>query len=444
MVSRRNIFLGLLAAAVFLPAAEAPNPAPYSATSPHWPHIRTMITDFRIRYVNDPGQQKREYEWTAQHYDRVMGGDIAQFKKRNPRLQHYIYALNWTVPLTADESLASVYYGDMRKWFKAHPDFRIEDAFLHDRRCAEKIERCRVVHKIWDSQRWIVNPKDPGLRAYQRDRFRRLLGPYSGFLEDGIFLDEHASGDILTVLKDVPLAEYKDADSYLRDIVALLREEREALGPGKLIMINTGTYVTEPNAGMIRAAGASHMENILSPVREMEERWSFIERMNQAGEFLDVVAGYDVPARFDAGNSDTPIARLQLFLLGAYYMISPADPEAMAMHVQAGWKEPFAKSWIPAQEVDVGAPLGPRKLYKEGTDPAGMKYHVWIREFERATVLVRPKIYWKDDVYDGSTAVDVPLPAGSYVALRADGRPGPAAATLKLRHSEAVILLKRP
>src|SRR6185437_2581335 len=111
------------------PAASA-----YSATSPHWPWIRTMVTDFRTQYVSNAGQRNRERAWTAAHFDFVMSGDVQQYKSLNPAIRVIPYALDWNVMQPGEQKsagLATSYYDDMQQWFAAHPQYPLEKAFIH-------------------------------------------------------------------------------------------------------------------------------------------------------------------------------------------------------------------------------------------------------------------------------------------------------------------------
>ena len=58
----------------------------------------------------------------------LLSGDtisVAEYRKRNPRIALYRYALLWTVTLPGEEKRDEPgvsYYADMRRWYAAHPD----------------------------------------------------------------------------------------------------------------------------------------------------------------------------------------------------------------------------------------------------------------------------------------------------------------------------------
>jgi hypothetical protein len=180
----------------------------YSTTSPHWPHIRTLATDFYYRWTPE------ERAWAGKHYDGALSGNGNAWRAANSGVVHLPYTLLWTV-LTPNNSeppsVSSVYYQDMTQWYAAHPEYRMEDAFLHT--STSKSTATRVEVMIWDSDRYLINPADPGARAYTVDRYRRLVQS-----EEGVFVDEAASGDILPRVKagvELDPAQYQSAYTSL-------------------------------------------------------------------------------------------------------------------------------------------------------------------------------------------------------------------------------------
>ncbi|MDQ6829797.1 MAG: Ig-like domain-containing protein, partial [Gemmatimonadota bacterium] len=160
----------------------------YSAGSaPHFSHIQTQITDWRIQNLSSTSQRSSEYDWLVTHYDHAMGGLIDQQKSRMPTFTQIEYALYLTLvrPGYDPPSLASGYYADMQAWYAAHTQYNIEDAFLHDPG-APKSLASRRVGSIWGSQRWFINVADAGARVYQSDRMVRIVNQIPGFTRDGV------------------------------------------------------------------------------------------------------------------------------------------------------------------------------------------------------------------------------------------------------------------
>jgi hypothetical protein len=403
-------------------------------------------TDYRIQYLPDGAQRAAEYQWAARHLDRVTldFGDkrsMPEYRRLNPSAEVIRYALNWTVVQPgslAAEDPGVAYYPHMRAWYARHPEFRLEDAFLHDRRCGRKALECRITLNIWKQNRWPINPGDAGLQAYHRERLASVAAD-----ANGLFLDEHSSGDIRDRLEPGRLVEYATWEKYERDMLTLLRALRATLGPRKHILLNTATYVTSFDAQMVDAAGGTHAEAFNNPFYpEMEKRWRFAESVIARGGRMDLGVGGDTPSTYTRGNSATPTARRRLWELASYYLIAPAAPGLLAYAPGIKSRRPFAEQWVAAAEMDIGSPQGARRILAEGRDRSRRAYRVWSRTYDHALVLVRPLIERGNAGYGEETGVELSLPPGrTYRPLEADGRVGPPVSRVVLRASEAAILL---
>jgi hypothetical protein len=359
----------------------------------------------------------------------------------------YRYVLTWTVLQPAvgwDTDPAVTYYAHMQQWYGRHPEYQLESAFLHDAtKCgvATRSQACRLSVHIWSSDRWIVNPADAGLRAYDRERLAAIASDV-----DGLFIDEHSSGDMRDRLKAQSILEYPDWSAYEGDVVQLLREIRTAVGAGKRLLLNSYNYVTPWDVQMTVAAGGAHAEAFNNPVYpEMESRWRHVEAVLAAGASMNLPPpSGDMPAGYTSGSFDTPTARRRIWELASYYLVAPAQPGLLFFN-DIGHKlaQPFAASWLGAVEANIGVPIGARRVYAEGADGTGRRYRVWAREYERALVLVRPVIEWGNNSYGDETAVDVALPATErWRPLEQDGRVSAAVERVQLRAGEAAILVK--
>ena len=419
----------------------------YSETSPHWPQIRTMVTDFRTQYQKPP-QRAAEIAWAARHFDYVISGDQSAYKRVNPSVKCYRYAIFWSVMVPGPKitpSLASAYYDDMVAWFRAHPQYALEDAFLHQAQTTKAPDN-RVVTKIWDSRRYMLNPGDPGLRAYQVDRMTRFAAD-----ADGVFLDEFGSGGIHGAMKGGVL-EYPRLATYDHDLTTLLGAAKAALG-GRALMINTSEYKYASDFEMILASGAAHLERMNNPLSSaMPERWRWIDSLLARNVLVELVTldSWDdaknprgVFSTYTPGDYSSKSERLKMWELASYYMVVPAMPDHLLLDLQNAWTVPFSSVWLRAEEFDVGHPLGVRRLYRTGRDPVGNNYQVWARDFDHAVVLARPTAWWKDQTYGDTTAVSIPLPNGEALRLlHGDGALGPPVTSVTLRNAEAAILVK--
>jgi len=431
------------------PTALSHGEAPYSSTSPHWPWIRTMVTDFRTGYVSSASQRSTERSWAAAHFDFVMGGDAQQYKSLNPSIRVIPYALDWAVIQPGEQKstgLATSYYGDMQQWYAAHPQFRLEQAFLH-LAGSEASPATRLQFTSWGSKRWAINPGDSGARAYAEDRIRRFSAN-----SDGVFFDGHASGDIGKALGKTPLAEYPDRQVYQRDLVEYLHDIAQAIAP-KIVMINTAEYMKPFDYSMVKAAGAVHLERMNNPLNaSMPERWRWVDTLLAQNVLVELVplnswaeanSAHGVFATYSRGNYTSAAERLKMFELASYYLVVPSSPDHLFLDLENAWKVPYDQVWLNAQEYDVGHPTGARHVIETGRDSTNNGFSIWAREFDHALILARPSGSWRVKDFDDSTAVSVPLPNGeSLRPLHGDGTLGSPVTSVTLRNSEAMILVR--
>ncbi|HET7621808.1 MAG TPA: hypothetical protein VFK39_07900 [Gemmatimonadaceae bacterium] len=410
----------------------------YSTSSPHWSHIRTLATDFYYHWTPD------QRAWAGAHFDAALSGNTEAWFAANPTVTQLPYTLFWTVLTPGNDSrpyLSSTYYDDMKQWYAAHGEYRLEDAFLHT--STSKSEATRVTARIWDSYRWMINPSDPGARAYTVDRYRRLVEG-----TNGVFIDEASSGDILPRVRDA--VEFSEA-RYQADYTSLLAEIKRVYG-SKTIMLNTAEYTKDFDRANAIAAGAVHLEKFNNPLKtQMNRRWEWVEELRANGVAVDLVNPYSAAwadehsYEYPKGNYATSGDRMTMWELASYYMVVGQNPDGLYFHLLApDWNTPLSDYWLPAIEANIGHPTGARDDSRQGTDPTGQPYTIYSRDFERALVLIRAQRGWGAQNYKDATAVEVDLPSGdTWFPLNADGTLGTAVTKVKLRNSEALILIKK-
>jgi hypothetical protein len=423
--------------------------AQYDSVSRHWPHIRVQVTDYRIGYLADAATREAEFKWTGAHGDDILldasdSRSVPKYRLYDPNAKIDRYVLNWTVIQAGSEpeNNSTAYTTHMQKWYAAHPSYQLENGFLHDAsKCSggTKTAACRVTFKIWNSARFALNPGDAGVRAYQRDRFKEVLSD-----ADGLFLDEHGSGDFDDNLSSLKIVEYPSSATYKTDVVSWLADLKAAVAPKKLV-INTATYISSWDTQLANAAGGAHAEGINNPFRaDLEQRWDFMEALNKGGTAVEMVPAGDTPANYTAGGSANAAARRKLFQLASYYLVVPSPADLLRFNWGPDWTTPYSTQWYKAIEVDVGKPISPRHIMGEGKDPAGHSYRIWAREFENAVVFVRPVIEWSSQTYDDGTALTITMPSGdTYLPLSTDGTVGAPTDRVTLRTSESAILLRK-
>jgi hypothetical protein len=410
----------------------------YSATSPHWPHIRTMMTDFYY------GWNAAERSWAGQHYDYAMSGSAAAWLAANPTVGHLPYTLVWTVIVPNSKSapsLGTVYYSDMVAWYHTHTSYNIENAFLH-RAGAARDSAGRKVVPIWDSQRWIINPGDAGARAYQVDRFQRITAT-----EGGAFVDE-ASSDMTG--RTSGTIEYPLSSDFEAPMTATFAAIKQAMG-SKTLMLNTAEYTKPFDRANVLAAGAVHMERMNNAFSSgTSQTWQWVESLTNQGVLVDFVTIYSsqyvnsIPTTYPHGNSATGAQRMKLWELASYYMVVPSTPQNLVLQLENSWSSPYSSLWIRAQEANIGHPVSARVLASRGTDPLGQSYALYTRDMDKALVIMRVNQGWGSHSYTDGTAVTIPLPTtDQWVPLNADGTLGSPVTSVTLRNVEAAILLKK-
>ncbi|MDQ2767570.1 MAG: Ig-like domain-containing protein [Gemmatimonadota bacterium] len=409
----------------------------YSATSPHWPHIRTMMTDFYYAW------NSAERSWAGQHYDYAMSGTGGAWRTANATVNHMPYAIVWSVIIPnvhSSSSLGTVYYADMVAWYRAHPAYNIENAFVHLAGAHDSAGRKSVM--IWDSQRWIINPADPGSRAYQVDRFQRLTAG-----EGGAFVDE-ASSDMTGQTRGSQ--EFPRPSDFEAPQTATFAAIKRGMG-NKMLMLNTAEYTTAFDRANLIAAGAAHLERMNNAFFSgMAQRWEWVESLMSQGVVVDFVTTYSsryvntIPSTFPHGNSATSAQRMKLWELASYYMVVPSSPEKLVLQLENEWSLPYSSLWTRAQEANIGHPLSARVLASRGTDPLGQSYAVYTRDMDKALVIMRVNQGWGSHSYSEGSAVTIPLPStDQWVPLNADGTLGSPVTSVTLRNVEAAILLKK-
>ncbi|MGH7621967.1 MAG: hypothetical protein ACREMU_06470, partial [Gemmatimonadaceae bacterium] len=334
----------------------------------------------------------------------------------------------------------SSYYADMKSWFASHKQYVFEHAFEH-RKGAARDSAGRVAFTRLGTKRWAINPADPGAMAYSLDRMKRIIAP-----DNGVFLDEMATGDMNALLGS--MLETPSHTAYAEALAPLLGMIQRATR--KRLIPNTAEYMTPADRANIVASAGVHLEMFNNFMQSgMIDRWKWCESLTASGAFVDLVSTYgtqdvlNLGSKFPRGNSATSVQRAKLWELASYYMAVPASPHLFGLQLENSWNKPYSTLWIKAQEANIGHPRAMRVQASHGTDPQGNPYIVYTRDFDRALVVLRLQQGWNAHTYGDPTAITVPLPTGQkWIPLNADGTVGTAVTSIRLRNSEAAILLK--
>ncbi|MEP7064890.1 MAG: Ig-like domain-containing protein [Gemmatimonadota bacterium] len=410
----------------------------YSTTSRHWPHISTMMTDFYYSWT------AAERQWAGQHYDYAMSGSASEWRNANATVGHLPYSLVWTVIVPgahSSVSLSTGYYSDMVAWYRAHPSYTFENAFLHVGGAPRDSAHRKVV-AIWDSQRWMINPADDAAREYQVGRFQRITAN-----EAGAFVDE-ASSDMTG--HTAGSLEFPNAADFEAPQTATFAAIKRGMG-NKILMLNTAEYTKPFDRANAQAAGAVHLERLNNPLFSgTAQTWQWVEDLTNQGILVDFVNLYSsqyvntIGGTFPRGNYGTPAQRMKMWELASYYLVVPSTPDKLTLQLENSWNAPYSSLWLRAQEANVGHPVGARVLASRGVDPLSQAYAVYTREMDRALVIMRVNQGWGSHSYTDATAVTIPLPStDQWVPLNADGTLGSPVTSITLRNVESAILIKK-
>jgi hypothetical protein len=478
LMTHRTLYAALLAplllsGLLFLPRGE-PHPVPSAASepppsraegapqaaaaherySPHFPHMRFATT----AWLYDTGNQA-EIEHLARHYDLLLAPlAVEQIHSLNPTGENLPYTLLWHMHQPQENA---DWYNEMRAWYADRMrnlrDYRFEDAFLHT--AQPRTEATRMLTPLpnddhyFQTPRWIMNPADPGYRAYTIDRFNDLLAhaPLTS-----IFVDEHYHPQIHWMRGSV---ELPTEAAFRAAMIDFYRTVRAGIG-GHMIMLNTaqshawmfGEHGEDLWAlDMVREAGGLHMEQMVNPVLPYEWNLLVWEQWQTTGAVIKPTANvnreeYDAghihgPGPWTRGNHATPGDRGKMWEITVVYLTMPAEG-AERWYFSPAPNLTFQQSWYPPYERDIGKPVAPRYAIFEGTDPRGQTAMVWAREFTNALVLNRPR--WHDaGWFDDETAMPVDLPPGPWYRVLDDNTLEATPSTsISLRLAEGAIFVR--
>ncbi|HEY9426664.1 MAG TPA: hypothetical protein VIR34_05885 [Gemmatimonadaceae bacterium] len=415
------------------------------AESPHFDFIRRTFTDFC--YCWDQSRDSRN--WSAQHFDLIMSGNLGAWRELNPKAVTLRYALLVSTLDEANKDKPSVngkFLDDMRRWYARHREFRIEDAFLHKVSDGPADSTSRLNPHIWTSNRFVGNPTDPGWRAYSIDRMKWIAKEGE---VGGIFLDEIDRGTAAKAYRSS--REFQGADStvWQNALVSLIADIRKAIAP-KMLQINAAGYSGRDwEKALGAAAGSVHLETLNRATQELPSAWDVVDWYVDHDVYTDFVgletwsdlARPSMANRYPGGDYASPPLRGKMVQLASYYMVVPSDPQRLGVQIEN------VRGFVPdsvamrVMEYDVGHPLGERSVVLNERDPLGQRARVYRRDFDHAIVLIRPVTYWADTVMTNETKVKVPLPEGGpWLRVEPDGTTRPIT-DLWMRNSDAVILV---
>lgn len=438
-----------------------------TAQESNFPHIKIWKALYRWP---PPEDAVEECQWWVAHFD---GGHCGYFypyigmiKYYNPDFMLLCYQFCHFVDCSNDSELNNLLT------FCESNGYNYENCFLHyydDTEIeagdttifipgwcggsADSASQARIRAYIWASWYFLYNVAYEGLREYQADRIRQITETsyqpnpdYPPIYFDGLYYDCHNSslyannpnygGTILEYMADKNGAKIP----YMEDRIEMMRIIKQR-SPNKVHLPNISVYADEwafREALVTDGAFLEFKPNIRQTGQP--ENWDFTRQLVDSGKIVVIAP----PAKKDSpeiprGSYSTHHDRINIFYLADYYMQKERD--LVYFSRCGGWDEPFSQSvWFPAMEYDVGQPIDGYYLWSSGTDPNGVEYAIYGRQYTKAWILLRPKAKWDYDDYGDGTGVTCNL-NGVYCPLTSDGTLLTSTEQFTFRNAEAAILI---
>lgn len=427
-----------------------------------WARIRDHLCELSTDFY---------YTWTtireticAWRYDVFISGDRARharMKVTNPNSRYLPYVLlntvqqpvagyktntdgtkTWVDDLTP--SLSGAWTADFAAWGFARGGSaaELEACFLKvPGGTLDLAGRASIV--VWDSHRWVPDPRNAMMRLYQLDRFKRLA---ADALVDGLFVDEFDSGEIVRNYKlaagtdATMLAALCDAQTSLVTAIA------DAMVPKQLI-VNTASYAAALDVANAQAARGVHLEQTNNPlvVEMWAQWWPYIDKLLAAGVFVNFVPPYQF-GEYESQHDAQPIVtamdtpRGKLLELASAYMVT-TDPALLALSIENGGWAKFTpdQNTVPEADWKIGRAMEPRVRRTE------LSGAVFTRRFANGLVVVNATPNRNPPNYGDTGALTFTLPTDrAYRRVLHDGTLAPASPTVTLRTPEAAIFAVTP
>lgn len=413
------------AAPVVVPPPVTANvPAPAKQWKGHRP-LRILQTDFF--YDWDPSMEKPD----AERVDILISGDSARhnrMKAFNPNLKHIPYTLQYT-GIETGKNLQSQFVPYFIQWCSDNhiAPVAAEKAWLH----TPDGHRAEVV--IWDSRRWVGDPRDPTWRRFSVWRYQEMVRSIP--TADGFFIDEFGSGGLT---KNYKLAQPSATDlaAIFAAETTLMAEIAKAIAPKQLI-VNIGNYMFQEDIDIAKAAGGVHMEQVNVPMTLdwWASAWPFMDKLMAANVFVNVVPAYafgEYESVKDPKGYHMDSHRGKLLEVCGAYMLLPNDPGLMALSVENGPWNKFTPitNWLYEIDADIGTPVEVRQKQTG--------FHHFYRRFSKGLVVVNPVVDRNPPNYGVQTRIDLPRDR-KYAQVLGNGQVGSPVDFILLRTPEAAI-----
>ena len=301
----------------------------------------------------------------------------------------------------------------------------------------------------WEHTTQYVNMANANVRRWYPSWHAKLVtSPIGGtsYTFDTLFLDDAMTAFLVANLQSGgATVEDTSAGAWQAATLAMLQATKSAVGPGKIVFINTSMYTDAVTESYIDAVDGFHGEGFIQAGGSYpRERLDAMTSRVAKGKWCQILA----PGVAVEGDWE----RSKMTSLALFYLTSAAN--TYYEWGVDGYPGPFKQNWYAGIAYNVGQPKAPYYVLRQQDDPScphdqwGIAY-MYAREFDNALVVSVPLPHW-DSNYTASYTAALPaytLPAGGtsnrYQRLNSDGTINPTIlTTVTLRNAEGVILVK--
>jgi len=268
----------------------------------------------------------------------------------------------------------------------------------------------------------------------------------SGYTYDCLFLDNATARIVIHNLQSGGSTIEDTSDStWQLNTIDMLRAVKTAVGPDKIVKINTSNWTGAPYEEYIDEVDAWHGENYISSGVTKRTHIDAVISRDARGKYCLV------HAQGEGYGDDTE--RNRMYSLATFYL-SKGERTYYQYRRDVLPDQRFVDNWYAAIEYDIGQPLGSYYICHQEDDPScphdsyGIA-NVYAREFDRALVVSCLLPHW-DSSYTPSYTVVLPsydvagtATSNRYRVLHSDGSlDANVIDTITLRNSDGAVLIK--
>jgi hypothetical protein len=409
-----------------------PDPIPDPPPGRCFAHIRTWATPYAATDRGTPVPQKI-CDWYDTHYDMIMSAEPWLWNTKE--VEKFCY-LNYN-------NVATYQTFQWQHWTNTFNNR--EDVYIHLQTPHSTLDFKQRVpyHGRWNyygDNRWFVNVTMEEVQQWVKDYAQHRInlhghGFHSIMMDNGfdrVYYGTYGDGtDLVEVSNENNWKTWREGSNKCLENVRSVVD--------KPCVVNIGSQLSDGVTKLAEIMGICETEVWINPTHTVDHVEQRIKRLNS----------WTMPVLLEVRRSlqGLSVERHRMLALAGYYLYA-RDGDAPTYFYYGGegfrgalWDESLQRStnWFPAMEFNVGGPLGDIERFT-GVDPDGKgKYTVYMREYENAFVLFRPKTRY-DSKFDG-IPVNISLPQPVRL-LNSENQTVALLSETPIRNAEGMILVK--